>query len=373
MQKRDILRIERETNTRRNDLRRAFNLRAGATKRKRKVARKDRLTKNKKLKTDCLCDAEWKHNKKTYKHCDAKTEDDEGKRWCKVSPDGCEGWGYCEPSSSKKRKPTGKGHKYDPYYEVYLSHFKNYFDKLVEADTWRFKESGRPNYKEAPKMKKNKKGFYKLGYRFDFVSPSVFGRWRPVEFYEMLHELKAFSIGASLIRRINADCAMACLKYMLKRHTTEERVPIYPEVVTALGFCFEKIGDGMLKKGKNVLNKHYLFLGEDVSSDVRKLPEVTAAVKVSDCSNLGKVVVELLGSRGQRIFRTGRSFVPYQEGKGEKEESRQLFGIVQCEWLNKEKWTRGSYGEYPFRSVYPGFLKINDNYKYKYYKEKPRD
>ena len=36
MQKRDILRIERETNTRRNDLRRAFNLRAGATKRKRK-------------------------------------------------------------------------------------------------------------------------------------------------------------------------------------------------------------------------------------------------------------------------------------------------------------------------------------------------
>ena len=117
MQKRDILRIERETNTRRNDLRRAFNLRAGATKRKRKVARKDRLTKNKKLKTDCLCDAEWKHNKKTYKHCDAKTEDNEGKRWCKVSPDGqpgCEGWGYCEPSSSKKRKPhNGKKEKTD--------------------------------------------------------------------------------------------------------------------------------------------------------------------------------------------------------------------------------------------------------------------
>ena len=40
MQKRDILRIERGTKTRRNDLRRAFNLRAGATKRKRGVARK---------------------------------------------------------------------------------------------------------------------------------------------------------------------------------------------------------------------------------------------------------------------------------------------------------------------------------------------
>ena len=104
--------------------------------------------------------------------------------------------------------------------------------------------------------------------------------------------------------------------------------------------------------------------------------ETTAAVKVSDCSNRGKVKVELLGSRGQRLgVDFGKFVFVAHQKRGKKVESEQLFGIVQDEWTTPQiKWSRGGHcGNHPYRSVYPGFLKINDNYKYKYYKEKPQD
>ena len=118
--KRNILQYEKEAGRRLPELRRLFNLRAGA-KRKRKEVRKDQV-----LGTECLCDAEWEHKNIQYEHCDARTEDAKGKRWCfftsngqaKACRDAMKGkglmWSSCEASNSSEKAKSPKKAKKSP-------------------------------------------------------------------------------------------------------------------------------------------------------------------------------------------------------------------------------------------------------------------
>lgn len=132
--------------------------------------------------------------------------------------------------------------------------FVNLFDAVVNADTWRFKNRG-----------------------------SVFED-RTEAYKTAMEECKDFC-------KETDGNKLACLKYMLNRHTGEDLVPVYTELVLALGFRFKALESTYTNM------PHYLFSGQDVGPK-RKKPAVNTA-----SFNIEKVLktnfkTRLIGTRG---------------------------------------------------------------------------
>ena len=228
----------------------------------------------------------------------------------------------------------------EKYDEKYFEEFKKCFNELLEADEWRSKKEG-DSYK--PNEARDE---------IDFVT-CIFKRktWdRPEKFYRAMNEICELVIGATPSgTHIHGKCAMKCLIYMLNRHSTEQRVPVYPEIVYALGFGFTDVHPQTKQfiANRDDATDYYLFPCDEVSRVYKNnffvkkkksyhIQETIGAVrKVSARWQNGKltwIAVKYLGSPGPYPSEYGKLGFSENEFEIHGKPWRGLCGIVQREY-----------------------------------------
>ena len=153
----------------------------------------------------------------------------------------------------------------EKYDEKYFEEFKKCFNKVLEADEWRSKKEGdsyKPN-EARDKIKEYHQDMFDIRYILKRKT------WdRPYKFYRAMNEICGLVRGSTPSgTHIHGKCAMKCLIYMLNRHSTEQRVPVYPEIVYALGFGFTDVHPQTKQfiANRDDATDYYLFPCDEVS------------------------------------------------------------------------------------------------------------
>ena len=235
--------------------------------------------------------------------------------------------------------------------KVLFEHFKKCFQKVLEADEWRCKKEG-DSYK--PNEARDKiKEYHQDMFDMDFIWKRK--TWdRPYKFYRAMNEICGLVIGAVPIygTHIHGKCAIKCLIHMLNRHSTEQRVPVYPEIVHALGFGFTDVHPQTKQfiANRDDANDYYLFPCDEISrvykdfsfskscytNTTRTHTDTIGAVRkvggVEKGGILTSITVKYLGFPGPYPSEYGKLGFSENEFKIHGKPWRGLCGIVQREY-----------------------------------------
>ena len=241
---------------------------------------------------------------------------------------------------------TKKNMKKNDKDKVLFEHFKKCFQKVLEADVWRSKKEG-DSYK--PNEARDKiKEYHQDMFDMEFIWKRK--TWdRPYKFYRAMNEICGLVIGAMPIygTHIHGKCAIKCLIHMLNRHSTEERVPVYPEIVHALGFGFTDVHPQTKQfiANRDDANDYYLFPCDEISRVYKDfsfsksgyhIQDTIGAVRKVGARQKGAILtsisVKYLGSPGPYPSEYGKLGFSENEFEIHGKPWRGLCGIVQREY-----------------------------------------
>ena len=252
------------------------------------------------------------------------------------------------PKAQKVKAQVKNMKKYEEKYkekyeEKYFEEFKKCFQKVLEADEWRCKKEGDSyNYNEG---RGKIKEYYQDMFDMDYIKRKP--RHRPCKFYKAMSEIFGLVRGPMPIHgtHIHGKCAIKCLIHMLNRHSTEQRVPVYPEIVYALGFGFTDTHPQTKQfiANRDDANDYYLFPSDELykclvcSFGISGHQETIGAVRkvggVEKGGILTSISVKYLGSPGPYPQMNYPSFgkLGFSENEFEIHGNCGLCGIVQRE------------------------------------------